>query len=321
VERKKIKIVIVGAGAVGTSTAFDLSIQGLCDEIILVDINEKKAYAEAMDMQQSVAYQSRHIAVKAGTYAQCGDADIVVITAAAPYIMGQRRLDMLETASKIVRSIVPPVMQSGFHGHFIVVTNPVDIMTYYVYKLSGLPKNQVIGTGTALDSARLKGMIADLIQVDAKSVQAFTLGEHGDSQFIPWSNVSVGGKRFMDILADNKERFAHVNLNQYQTDIIEAGYRIGTIKGSTNFAIAATVVEIIKVILNDENRVIPVSTLLCGEYGVFDVYAGVPAVLSRQGVKELVELHLTEEEQQKFLASIAILKEFSKSLPGIDAIS
>ena len=226
---------------------------------------------------------------------------------------------MLVGAAKIVQSIVPPVMKSGFHGIFIVVTNPVDIISYYVYRLSGLPRNKVIGTGTALDSARLKGVIADLIRVDAKSVQAYTLGEHGDSQFIPWSNVSVGGKAFMDILADNKERFKHVDLEQYRADIIDMGYQIGHVKGTTNFAIAATVVEIIKVILNDENRVIPVSTLLCGEYGVQDVFAGVPAVINREGVGELVELHLTDEEKKRFKESIAVIKENCKILQYPDA--
>lgn len=314
-ERKKIKIVIVGAGAVGTSTAFDLSIQGICDEIMMVDINRDKAYAEAMDMQQSVAYQNRHMTVDTGGYEDCGDADIIVITASAPYVRGSKRLDMLESAAKIMQSIVPPIMQSGFRGHFIVVTNPVDIMSYYVYRLSGLPKNQVIGTGTALDSARLRNLIADMIPVDPKSVQAYTLGEHGDSQFIPWSNVSVGGKRFMDILADNKERFGKINPDQFLADVIETGYKITVIKGATNFAIAATVVEIIKVILNDENRVIPVSTLLCGEYGAKDVFVGVPAVLGRQGIKELVEVRLTEEEQKKFTASIDLVKEYIKHLP------
>lgn len=311
---RDIKIVIAGAGAVGTSIAFDLSIQGVCDEIVLVDLNMERANADAMDMQQSIAYQNRHITIRTGTYDDCADAAIVVITAAPKYIMGQRRLDMLQSAARIMESVVPQVMESGFDGIFIVVTNPVDIISYYVYKLSGLPKRRVIGTGTALDSARLKGKIADLIQVDAKSVQAYTLGEHGDSQFIPWSNVSVGGKAFADILSDNGERFAQVDLEKYRADIIDAGYRIGYVKGTTNFAIAATVVEIIKVILNDENRVIPVSTLLCGEYGVSDLFVGVPAVLNREGVKELVELRLTKEEHKCFMDSVSVIREYCRSL-------
>jgi L-lactate dehydrogenase len=316
-ERKNSKVAIVGAGAVGTSTAFDLSIQGLCDEIMLIDINEKKANAEAMDMQQSVAYQSRKVTVRAGSYDKCGDADIVVITASAPYVAGQKRTDMLESSVRIVGSMVPPIMESGFNGIFIVVTNPVDIISYYVYKLSGLPKNRVIGTGTALDSARLRGMIADMIQVDPKSVLAFALGEHGDTQFVPWSNVTAGGKGIYDILADNKARFANVDLDQYQRDLIDAGYPIVSVKGTTNFAIAATAVEIIKVILEDENRVIPVSTLLCGEYNAKDVFAGVPAVIGRSGVKELVELRLTKSEQESFEKSISSIKSFIGMLPKI----
>lgn len=311
---KKIKIAIIGAGAVGTSVAFDLSIQGLCDEIVLIDIRKEKAYAEALDIQQSVAYQHRHMKITSGTYEDCGDADIVVMTAAVPYVQGQRRLDMLEGAAKVIRSIVPAIMESGFNGHFIIVTNPVDVISYLVHKLSKLPKNQVIGTGTSLDSARLKGMIADLLQVDSKSVQAYTLGEHGDSQFIPWSNASVGGKRFLDILADNKDRFGEVDLDRFRREIKDRPFEISRIKGTTNYAIAASTVEIIKIILNDENRIIPVSTLLEGEFGEQDVFAGVPAVLNRQGVKEIVEVHLTEEELALFKKSTAIIKEYSQTL-------
>ncbi len=312
--RKKVKIAIVGAGAVGTSTAFDLSIQGLCDEIVLVDINQKKAVAEALDIQHSVAYQTRAVAIRAGAYADCGDADIVVLTAAIPYKPGQRRLDMLEGSKQIVASVLPPIMESGFRGHFIIVTNPVDIISYYVYRLSGLPASQIIGTGTALDSARLRGLIASAMSVDPKSVQAYTLGEHGDSQFVPWSNVSVGGKQFYDIIADNPERFGSLDLDHFVHEVIDLGFQIGTVKGTTNFAIAATVVEIIKVILNDENRVIPVSTLLSGEYGETDVFAGVPAVLGHQGVKEIVRARLTEEEMQLFKRSVDIIRQFNQTL-------
>ena len=313
-ENKKDKIVIVGAGAVGTSIAFDLCIQGLCDELVLIDINYDKAWTEALDIQQGAAYQHRNVKITAGTYEECSDADIVVITASAPYIEGQRRLDMVDSAAKIIKSIVPPIMDSGFNGHFIVVTNPVDVMSYLVYQISKLPPNQVIGTGTSLDSARLRGAIADLLQIDSKSVQAYTIGEHGDSQIIPWSNVYIGSKRFTDIVDDNKVGLGEVKLDQFLRDVKEAAFKVGRLKRTTNFAIAATVAKIIKIIFYDENTIIPVSTLINGEFGEYDVFVGVPVVLNRQGVREIVEIHLDSEELKSFKKSIAIIKKYNKRL-------
>lgn len=311
---KKQKVAIVGTGAVGSSIAFQMVIQGVCDELLLLDLNKKKAESEALDLTHCMEYLDRPIPVRAGEYSECGDMDIIIITAAVPLIQGQTRLDMMESASRIIRSIVPPVMESGFQGHFIVITNPVDLMSQLVYELSGLPKSQVIGTGTSLDSARLKHFLARLVGVDTKSVQAYTIGEHGDSQMIPWSNVMIGGKRFYDILEDNKERFPHVELNAFLQDTKRAGWVIAEGKGTTNFGIASTTVAIVKAILNDENKVIPVSTLLEGEYGVDGVFAGVPAILNQTGVKEIVEIHMTEEEQQQFADSIGIIKEYIQKM-------
>lgn len=311
---KKTKVSIIGAGAVGSSIAFDLSIQNICDEIVLIDRNKEKANAEAMDIQQGTAFQSRDIKISVGEYEDCGDADIVVITAAAPYVTGQRRLDMIDGAAEIMRTVVPSIMSSGFNGIMIVVTNPVDIMAYLAYKLSGLPKNQVFGTGTSLDSGRLRGLIANMLSIGTRSVQAFTMGEHGDSQFIPWSHVTVGGKKFTDIISDRKGQFALVNYDEVLNEIKEAAFKIGRIKRTTNYAIAASVANIVKVILNDESMVVPISTLLTGEYGVKDVFAGVTAILGSEGVKQVLELHLTENEANCFKKSITVIKEYSNRL-------
>ena len=305
---KKTKIVIVGAGNVGSSTAYNLMIQGVCNEIVLIDINKTKANAEALDLQHCVEYINRTVSIYAGEYSDCGDADIIVITAAVPLIPGQTRLDMTEAASKIMKSIIPPIMLSGFNGHFIIITNPVDIMSYYVYKLSGLPKNQIIGTGTALDSARLKKSIADLINVDIKSVQAYSIGEHGDSQIVPWSLVTVGGKSFKDILEDNIDRFGVVDLDELVKRTIKSGWEIAAGKGTTNYGISATTVGIIKAMVNNENRIIPTSVMLNGEFGEKDIFVGVPAVINSTGVKEILQIHLTNEELVGFKKSIQIIK-------------
>lgn len=308
------KVAVIGAGAVGTSIAFDIILQGICDELLMIDINKSKAESEVLDLKHCTGYSNSSIKIKCGEYSECSDADIVVITAAAPLIKGQTRLDMLSTAKKITKSIVDPIMQSGFNGHFVIVTNPVDIISYYVYKLSGLPKNKIIGTGTALDSARLKVLLADLIGVEAKSVQAYTIGEHGDSQFIPWSTASIGGKQFDDILLDNKERLYGFDPDVILEEIKKSGWKIADVKGTTNYGIAATTVDIIKSILNDESKVIPVSAFLEGEYGVNDVFIGVPAIINRNGISEIVELRLNDEEQSLFNNSVSIIKKYINQL-------
>jgi L-lactate dehydrogenase len=310
----KNKVVIIGAGAVGSATAFSLVTQGVCDEVVLTDINAEKAVGEVMDLQHCIEYLNRNVKVNAGSYEDCSDADIVVITASAPYIKGQNRLDMLEASEKIVKSIVEPIMKSGFDGHFVVISNPVDVISYYVYRLSGLPKNQIIGTGTALDTARLKCLIAKKIDVDPRSVHCTVMGEHGDSQMVPWSRVTVGGKDFFNIIADNKDRLEGTRLDELVKETAEAGWEIVHRKGNTNYGIATTAAGIIKAILQDENKIIPVSTLLCGEYGESDVFAGVPAVLNRSGVKEVVEVRMEEEELKQFKNSVSVIREFTNKL-------
>lgn len=250
----------------------------------------------------------------AGDYSQCGDLDLIVITAAAPLIQGQIHLDMLSTAKKIAASIVPEIMKSGFRGHFIVITNPVDVISYYVHRLSGLPADHVIGTGNALDSARLKSILSALCGVNAESIQAYSIGEHGDSQFIPWSTVAAGGKSFTDILKDKPEIRSAFDRDRILFDVKDAGWKIARVKNTTNFGIAATALRIVKAIFNDENIVLPVSTYLNGAYGVEEVYLSVPAVLGSRGISDLVHLHLNEEEQRQFEASAGIVKSYVQQL-------
>lgn len=308
------KVVVVGTGSVGAAVAFDLVMNQVCDDLILIDINREKAWAEATDLQHSLGYSGSRMRVRDGEYADCRNADIVVIAAATPYIAGQSRLDMTEKAAGIMKSVVPAVMESGFSGIFVVITNPVDVISYYVYKLSGLSAYKIIGTGTALDSARLKYHLADVMSVDPQSVHAVCMGEHGDSQVIPWSQITVGGKKFLDIINDNKARMGDFDLNSVIEDIKFTSYRIMKAKGATTFGIASTTVQIIKAVLHDENKVIPVSAMLKGEYGEEGVFAGVPAVLNSQGVKELVEYHLSDSEMIEFKKSISIIREHNNKL-------
>lgn len=311
---KNRKVAIVGTGLVGSSTAFSLITQGVCDEVVMIDINKEKALGEVMDLKHCIEYLNRNTKIKVGSYEECKDVDIIVITAGAPPRPGQTRLDTLDLSAKIAKSIVDSIMQSGFKGHFIVVSNPVDIIAHYVHKLSGLPKSHVIGTGTSVDSARLKNFIGDLFNVDPRSVQAYSMGEHGDSQMVPWSHVYVGGKPFSKVIKDNKDRAGDIDLDKLAMETAQAGWEVYNRKGTTYYAIAAATVGIIKAILNDENKIIPVSTLLDGEYGEYGVFSGVPVVLNSEGAKEVVEIEMTEEELKKFKKSNDTIREYISKL-------
>lgn len=312
------KVAIVGCGLVGSTTAFSLVTQGICDEVMMIDINKERAYGEMLDLKDSIEYLNRNVKVTTGTYEQCGDMDIIIITAGAPPKPGQSRLDTLELSAKICKSIVDPIMKSGFDGIFIAISNPVDMIAHYIYKLSGLPKNQVIGTGTAIDSARLQNFIAQTVNVDPRSVHAYSMGEHGDSQMVPWSTVTVGGKPYYDIITDNKELVGDVDLDDLVYKTTREGWEIFNRKGTTYYGIATACAGIVKAILNDENRIIPVSTLLEGEYGEDGVYAGVPTVLNRSGAYDVLEIHMTPGELARFKESTKVIRENTEKIMSFD---
>lgn len=312
---KSTKVVIVGTGNVGSTTAYSIINQGLCDEVVLIDVNKEKAIGEALDMQQSVFFMNRNISVRAGEYSDCGDADIVVITASAPMPKdSHNRLEMLTPSINIMKSIVNSVMASGFNGIFIVVSNPVDIMTYMVWRLSRLPAKQVIGSGTALDTARLCCRLSEMYDLDAKSVEALILGEHGDSEMVAWSTATIGGKFLEDVMQDNAERTKDVTHESLLEDTKQAGWKIFNRKGNTCYGIAASTTAIIKSILYNENRILPVSVFVSGKYGLNGMYLSVPTILNRTGAKETVEIRLNEEEKAALAKSAEIISSFYDEL-------
>ena len=312
---QKNKIVIIGAGNVGVSTAFCLVNQGLCDEIALIDLNEEKVIGEVLDLEQCMEYMNRNTAIKKGSYDDCKDASIVIITASVPMKKNENdRLKMLEPTKKVMKDIVTSIMATGFDGHMIVVSNPVDIMTYYAYKISGLPANQVIGSGTTLDTARLKYFIAKKIDVDPRSVHALVIGEHGDSEMIPWSAVRIGGKDIYSVVKDNKDRLGDDPYEEMHKDTIQAGWEIFNRKGNTCYGIASSTVGIVKTILHNENKILPVSTLLNGQYGQNEIFISVPTIIDRTGAREIVEMNLTEEEYAQFNRSCQHIRSFYDAL-------
>ena len=308
---KDSKVVIIGAGNVGSTTAYTVINQGLCEEVVLIDVNKEKAYGEALDMQHSVYFMNRNIKVKAGDYADCADADVVILTASAPMPKDSNdRLKMLEPSLNVIGSIVDSVKASGFDGIYVVVSNPVDIMTYYTWKKSGLPKERVIGSGTTLDSARLCCELAEMYDLDAKSVEAFVMGEHGDSEIVSWNSATIGGKQVDDVMSDNADRTGSTTKEDLRNKTVQAGWEIFNRKGNTCYGIAASTSAIVKSILFNENRIYPVTVELEGQYGIDGVFLSVPAIIGKNGIKEVVEIKLEPDELKALQQSADILKSF-----------
>lgn len=306
----RTKVAIIGAGKVGSTLAYHLAVGHICDDLVLVDMDSQKAWAEATDLQHSLGFSGHKMTIRDGSYYDCADADICVLSVAAQFPPNTPRLEMIDKAATMIGRIVPSIMATGFDGIFLVITNPVDLMTWLVQQLSGLPAKHVLGTGTALDSARLRYYLAEALNVDSRSVSACVLGEHGENQLIPWSQVCIAGKPLPEILRDDPERLPDFDPDAICNTIAELTYDLTSVKGGTTYAIASISAEIIKVILHDDLKIIPVSAMLQGEYGHEDVYVGVPAVLGADGVKELMEYNLTPEEQAQFDKAVRALEQY-----------
>lgn len=306
----KRKVVLIGTGMVGMSFAYSLVNQGgICNELVLIDLNKKRAEGEAMDLNHGLAFAKSNMKIYCGEYSDCKDADIVVIAAGVAQKEGETRLDLLKRNTEVFRSIITPVVKSGFDGIFVVATNPVDIMTRVTFELSRFGASKVIGTGTSLDTARLRYLLGDYFTVDPKNIHAYVIGEHGDSEFVPLSQVMLATKRVTGILDDEKNNYSYEGMARIEEEVRTAAYKIIEAKSATYYGIGIALTRIVKAILGDENSVLTVSAKLSGEYGTKGVFIGVPSIIGRNGVKEIVELELTEDEQEKFLASAAVLND------------
>lgn len=309
------KGVIVGTGFVGTGIAYSILNQNILDEMVLVDLNEDKAEGEARDLFDGVTYTNSNCRVSSGDYSSCKDADVVVITAGINQKPGQTRLELVDTNAKIMKSVVKEVMASGFDGVLVIASNPVDVLTYVAWEASGLPRNRVVGTGTSLDSTRLRMQVANKLNVDPHDVNAFIIGEHGDSETAVWSHVTVGGKPIMDMVADG-EGVTKEDLDEMYVAVRDAAYYIIDRKGYTNFGIGLSTARVVKAILNNERAILPVSAYFEGEYGVEDIYTGIPAIVTENGVERIVELHITDEEKAQFHKSVDALREVLDTVRG-----
>ena len=301
------KVVLIGTGMVGMSYAYALLNQNLCDELVLIDINKKRAEGEAMDLNHGVAFSGGNMEIYAGEYTDCCNADLVVLTAGLPQKEGQNRLDLLKENRKIFETILQSVLENGFHGIFLVATNPVDIMTRIVYEISDFPPEKVIGTGTALDTARLRYLLGEKFMIDPRNMHAYVMGEHGDSEFVPWSQAMMTTKPIFDLCGET-EGCHFQELLELEEEVRMAAYKIIEAKKATYYGIGMAMARITKAIFGNEYSVLTVSAHLQGEYGENGIYIGIPCVVNRMGIQRIVELPLGSEEKQRLHSSCETLE-------------
>ena len=305
----KSKVVIVGTGMVGMSYAYSMINQGTCEELVLIDIDKKRAQGEAIDLNHGLSFAPRKMNIYAGDYSDCKDAYIVCITAGDIQGEGETRLDLLQKNTKIMKSIISEIKKSGFNGIILVATNPVDIMTYVCWKLSGYDKSKVIGSGTTLDSARLRYTLGERFDVSLKHIHAYVMGEHGDSQFVPWTHASCGVQPIPQIISREDVNINFDDLEQIEDEVRNIAYKIIECKRATYYGIGMALTKVTKSILENENSILTVSSYLNGEYGHDDVYIAVPSIVNKDGIREIINLELSTDEKEKLDKSIEIMKE------------
>lgn len=312
---KTRKVGIIGAGNVGSHLGLQLAVQGLADEVVFYDVNNDKAMGESLDLMDAVSYQPHHFEAYAGTIDDMKDADIMINASGKPRLPGQTRLDMMDGGIATTKEFLPLIEKSGFDGIIISISNPCDIIAEYIqYKLD-YPKNKIIGSGTALDSARLQYQLSDQLKINRRSLTAYLLGEHGDSSMIPWSHVTVAGKKLDELLAEKPELYKMDPKDVILEKVHREGYVENTTKGCTEFGVTSATAELVRAIYHNEHKVLPVSVYLDGPYGISDSFASVPVKIGKDGVEDIIELHLTEEENAELQASIKVLKEhFERAL-------
>lgn len=307
------KVAVVGCGFVGASIAFALMQKGLYSEMVLIDSNRAKAEGEAMDMSHGLPYASA-MDIYAGGYQDLADCSLAIITAGANQKPGETRLDLIEKNVKILQSIVPQITATSFEGILMVVSNPVDILTYEAQRISGYPAHRVIGSGTVLDSARLRQLLSRYLNVDSRSVHATIIGEHGDSELAVWSGANVSGIS-LDHFCELRGYYEHDKADEWlQREVRDSAYGIIRRKGATYYGVAMAVERIVRAIVRDEHSVLPVSNLLQGQYGIDGLCMSIPAVVGRNGVEDTLEIPLSPAEREALRDSAATLRGVVDSL-------
>lgn len=307
------KAAIIGCGFVGSASAFCLVQSGLFSELVLLDANRDKAEGEALDVAHGIPF-ARPMKIYAGDYDDIADAAIIIVTAGANQKPGETRLDLVQKNVGIFRSIIPEIAKRNFAGILLIVSNPVDILTYTAMKLSGLPEHRVIGSGTVLDTARFKYQLGEHLQVDPRSIHAFIIGEHGDSEIAAWSSANVSGIPIHDI-CEMRGFYNHEDaMKEIAETVKNSAYEIIAKKKATYYGIAMSVRRICEALVRNEKSILPVSTMLHGQYGIEDVVLSMPAIVGSDGVETTVPIDLSPEEQEKLKESANALAEIAKKL-------
>lgn len=306
------KIVILGAGHVGSLCALQLAASGIAREIVLIDILEEKAASQAKDVADATAFMPRQTVVRVGDYQDMDDADILVNAVGVSRKPGQTRLDLLDVTIDIMDQVIEKMKKTRFQGIIISISNPCDVVANYFRVHYEYPANKIFGTGTSLDTARLRRTISEMAGVDMKSITCYAMGEHGDSSIVPTAQIRIGGESLKRLQEMNPERFAHITREILEERTHQIGMEIVIGKGSTEFGIGTALADLCKAVVYDEHRVFPVSTLLQGEYGQEGLMAGVPAIIGKNGVEMILELPLTETEKEDFAASCTVIRTYNQ---------
>ena len=307
------KAVMIGCGFVGSASVFALMQSGLFSELVLIDANHDKAEGEAMDIAHGLPFAGQ-MKIYAGDYDDIVDAAVIIVTAGAAQKPGETRLDLVNKNVNIFKSIIPEIAKRNYKGILLIVANPVDILTYTAVKLSGLPENRVIGSGTVLDTARLKYALGEHLEVDSRSVHSFIIGEHGDSEIVAWSSTNVSGIPVNDF-CELRGHFNHEEaMHRIADDVKNSAYDIIEKKGATYYGIAMSVKRICECIMRDEKSILPISSMMHGEYGISDICLSMPTVVGREGVETRVPIQLNEQEESALSASAEQLSKVAAQL-------
>lgn len=302
------KISIIGGGNVGIRYAYALIIKGIAREIVLIDIDRKRLEGEVMDLSHTAPYTSP-VNIIAGDYEDIKESDIVVITAGKNQKQGETRIDLVHKNIELFKKIIPKIYEYAPNSIYLVVSNPVDILSYAAYKISGKPKNEVLGSGTTLDTARFRYLLAKYYQINARNVHAYILGEHGDSEFPIWSSAMIGGILIKDYHEIHEMQESERDLNGIFESVKNSAYKIIERKGETSYGIGLALARISKAIINDENTILSVSTLIEDYYGMNDLYLSLPSIINKKGVQESLKISLNKEEAKQFRYSAEKIKE------------
>ncbi len=304
---KPTKVVIIGAGAVGATFAYALQIRGAVREIVLVDVDRERAEGEALDLSHGESF-TPPVDIRAGDYQDCAGADVVAICAGARQEPGQSRMKLVETNLGICKSIVEKVIEHTTESILLVATNPVDVLTYGALRFSGLPEQRVMGSGTVLDTARFRHLLSRNCRIDARNIHAYVLGEHGDSEVLPWSITTLAGMKIDDYCRSCPRNCSDIDRQKIAEEVRDSAYHIIDAKGATNFAVGLALVKITTAILRDERSVLTVSTLISGQYGISGVCLGLPTVIDSGGIDRVICPTLTEAEQAALKSSADAIK-------------